>query len=488
MYQRTSRRRQLIGRILVYSFMTISVVTIVTVLMLVILGYSFNRQDGRLEQGGLLQFASIPSGAIVTLDGFQLGSRTPSKASNVDAKDHTIQMDMDGYRSWQKSVLVQAGGIRWLSYTRLVPKDIRPETMRTFPRVAASLASSDRKWIVFQEDSANAHFVLANIEGEMPKYTALAIPDTIITPSQSNTAQSFTPDSWSNEERYLLVKHSFDNGKTEWLLVDRADPSKSINLSTMFAITPTKVVFGNGSGRDLYVQTGDIVRRINLDQQTLSRPLVSNVEEFSIYSEDVIVYTSKPDASRENQQHVGYFEDGMESEQILYSYPAGTPNVHVALGDYFFKRYVAVTHGTTLELYSGTLPRGTTKANLRQEMSATLASDTSRLNFSHNGRFVVAQNPGGYVTYDIELKKTDTTTFKRPVAVERKLQWLDDYMIWNDAGGILRFYEFDGANQQDIMPVVEGQTAILSGNNKYIYAVAPTETGVSLQRAKLIIN
>lgn len=488
MYQRTSRRRQLIGRILVYSFMTLSVVTIVTILMLVILGYSFNRQDGRLEQGGLLQFASIPSGAIVTLDGLQLGSRTPSKASNVDAKDHTVQMDIDGYRSWQKSILVQAGGIRWLSYTRLIPNDIRPETLRTFPKVAASLASSDRKWIVFQEDSASATFTLANIEGEMPKYTALTIPNTVVTATQPNTAQSFAFDSWSNEERYLLVKHVYNNDKVEWLLVDRADPLKSINLSTTFAIAPTKVVFGNGSGRDLYVQTDDIVRRINLDQQTLSRPLASNVEEFSIYSEDTVVYTTRPDATRENQRHVGYFEDGMEAGEILYSYPADTPNVHVAVGDYFFKRYVAVTHGSVLELYSGTLPRGTTKANLRQEMSATLAKDTLRLNFSHNGRFVVAQSAAGYTTYDIELKKTDTTAFKRPVAVERKLQWLDDYMIWNDAGGILRFYEFDGANQQDIMPVVEGQTAILSGNNKYIYAVAPTETGVSLQRARLIID
>lgn len=488
MYQRTSRRRQLIGRILVYSFMTVSVVAIVTVLMLVILGYSFNRKDGRLEQGGLLQFASIPSGAYVTLDGFQVGSRTPSKASNVDARDHTVQMDIEGYRTWQKSILVQAGGIRWLSYARLIPNDIRPESLRVFPKMAASLASSDRKWIVFQEDAASPNFILANIEGDTPKYSSLAIPATVMTPAATEVAQAFTIDSWSNEERYLLVKRTYDTDKNEWLLVDRGEPSKSVNLSTTFAIAPTKVVFGNGSGRDLYVQTDDIVRRINLDQQTLSRPLASNVEEFSIYSEDIVVYTTKPDAARDNQKHVGYFEDGMESEQIIFSYPGDTPNVHIALGDYFFKRYVAVTHGTTLELYSGTLPRGTTKAELRQEMSATLPADVSRLTVSRNGRFIVAQNAAGYTTYDIELKKTDTTVFKRPVAVDRKLQWLDDYMIWSDAGGMLRFYEFDGANQQDIMPVLEGQTAILSGNNKYIYVLSPSETGVSLQRAKLIIN
>lgn len=188
------------------------------------------------------------------------------------------------------------------------------------------------------------------------------------------------------------------------------------------------------------------------------------------------------------KRHVGYFEDGMESAQTIYSYAADTSNVHIAFGDYFFKRYVAVTHGTTLELYSGTVPRGSTPANLRQEMSAVLAGPPVRLSVSHNGRFVVAQYAGGYATYDIEIKKTDAVAFKRPVTVERKLQWIDDYMIWNDAGGILRSYEFDGANQQDIMPVVEGQTAILSGNNKYLYALSPAANGVSLQRATLIID
>lgn len=488
MYQRTSRRRQLIGRALVYSFMTLSVIAIVTILMLVILGYSFNRKDGRLEQGGLLQFASVPSGAFVTLDGYQLGSRTPSKASNVDARDHTVQMDLNGYRSWQKSVLVQAGGIRWLSYARLVPNEIKPESLRTFSSMAASLASSDRKWIALQEDAASPNFVLANIEGDTPKYSALSIPASIMTAAQTDTPQSFTMVAWSNEERYLLVKRVFDTDKSEWLLVDRADAAKSVNISTLFAISPSKVVFGNGSGRDLYVQTDDIVRRINLDQQTLSRPLATNIEEFSIYSEDIVVYTTKPDAARDNQRHVGYFEDGMEAEQIIFSYPGDTPNVHVAFGDYFFKRYITVTHGSTLELYSGMLPRGSTKAELRQEMSATLPADALRLTMSRNGRFAVAQNAGGYTTYDIELKKTDSTVFKQPVAVERKLQWLDDYMIWNDAGSMLRFYEFDGANQQDIMPVIEGQAATLSGNNKYLYGLSKTETGVALQRAKLIID
>src|SRR3990167_3949783 len=61
MQHHSSQKRQLIVRFLVYGLMTTSVVVIVSILMLVILGYSFNRTDGRIEQGGLLQFATTRS-------------------------------------------------------------------------------------------------------------------------------------------------------------------------------------------------------------------------------------------------------------------------------------------------------------------------------------------------------------------------------------------------------------------------------------------
>jgi hypothetical protein len=488
MYQRSSRKRQIIARTLIYAFMTLSVLGIVSVLMLVILGYSFNRQDGRIEQGGLLQFASIPSGATVTLDDTQLGTLTPSKAS-VDAKDHNVQMNLTGYRTWQKAINVHAGGIGWLSYARLVPTTIKPESLRTFSKLAGSLASYDRKWIMIQDDAASPALTLANIESETTRYSTVTIPSTILTPAaQPEAPQVFTLDSWSNDDGYMLVKRTYDTDKTEWLSVDRAHPDKTVNLTTMFAVNASNVIFGSNNGRDLYIQTDDIVRKINLDAQTLSRPLASNVDTFSIFDNTTVVYVTKPDTAHNNDRHVGYVTDSMSAAETIWSYPEATASLHVAFGEYYGKQYVAVTHDTTLDLFSGTLPRGTTKANLRPEMSSTLTAPATYLSISRNGRFAVAQLPDGYTTYDIELQKTDSTVFKQPAVIQRKLPWLDDYIILSDRGNMLRFYEFDGSNQQDIMPVIEGQAASLSNDNKYLYGFVQTKDGISLDRAKLIIQ
>lgn len=475
-------------RTFVYTLMTLSVVAIVTVLMLIILGYSFNRQDGKLEQGGLLQFASTPSGATVTLDGVQTGSRTPSKSS-VEAKSHHVSMNLKGYRTWQKTIAVEAGGIGWLSYARLVPTDIKSDSMRTFPKLAASLASEDRKWIVAQQDAAVNAFTLINLESDTPKFTEIAFPEVTMSVPETAAPQSFTVVSWSKNDDRLLVKRTFDTTKTEWLVLDRQDPEKSINLTASFAIDPVDVTFRERNGSDAYVLTAEgIVRRIDFGSGTLSGPLVENVEEISVFDDQTLLYVTRADSKEPNQRHVGYRTGGMNKPQTIFSYPAETANLHVALGEYYGKTYVGVTHDMTMQVFVGDLPQDSRKGTLKQLMKTTLAEAPERLTIGENGRLAVAETAGGYTTYDIELLKTDTTQFTRPEAVNRPLQWLDGYLIANDRGGVLRLFEFDGANQQDVLPVIEGQAMSLTGNEKFLYGFTQGENGVSLTRVRMTVS
>ena len=85
--------------------------------------------------------------------------------------------------------------------------------------------------------------------------------------------------------------------------------------------------------------------------------------------------------------------------------------------------------------------------------------------------------------------KNTTTLLKGTSAVTNELQWLDKYHIWSDRDGILRLYEFDGANQHDIMTVVPGMSAALSPNGKYLYGITKSADGVHhLSRVQMIID
>lgn len=488
MHRKTSKRRQILMRTFVYALMTVSVVTIVTILMFIILGYSFNRQDGRLEQGGLLQFASIPSGATVTLDNVQVGSRTPSKA-NVDARDHHVRMDIKGYRAWQKSITVQAGGIGWLSYARLVPNDIKVERLRNMPELSASLASTDRKWIVAQENASSSTFTLINIEPDTPKFSSLAIADSLLTPAITPDPQTFTLQSWSKNSDKLLVKRTYDATKTEWFVIDRQNPKDTINLTTSFGINASDIKFGERNGSNAYVLADDsVIRRIDFGNKTLSGPLAENISEFSVYENNTVVYVTKPDQVTGGKTHVGYREGGMDAPQTVFSYAAGVTDVHVAFGEYYGKKYVGVTHDKIQQVFVGTLPRGDEPARLKELGKIELSSAPLRITIGDNGRLAVAEMADGFATYDIELEKPDVTVFTKPATAPRPLQWLDGYLLVSDRGGIARLYEFDGANQQDIMPVYEGHAVSFSGNEKFLYGFSQNADGApSFVRARLTV-
>lgn len=450
--------------------------------MLVVLGYSFNQKDGRLEQGGLLQFASVPTGATVTLDELTLGTRTNTKAT-VGSGSHSVSMNRSGYRTWQKTITILPGQIGWLNYARLVPTEVKPESQRTFTGLAGSLVSPGRKWVALQQAADQPVFEIADIQGDSVKYMPLTIPAALYTAPAAGTAQTFSLESWSRDEEALLVKHVYDGDKVEWLLVDRDEPAKTVNITASLGVNPSKLVFAGGGSRLLFAQADDSVRRINIDDMTLSRPLATRVESFNPFDDKTITYVTLGDEA--GKRTVGYAAVDIDQPVAIQTFPADGQPLQAVLKVYFNKRYLSVAHGQSLVIKNGDLPTRSSKGDLKVYAQATLPVGTIQLSSSVNGRFVMAQLPDGYATYDLELKKFDKTTWATPAAVPRPLQWLDDYILWSDNGGQLRMYDFDGGNQQNIMTVVEGQTAGISPNGKYFYGVTKSEKGFDLSRVQL---
>jgi hypothetical protein len=117
-----------------------------------------------------------------------------------------------------------------------------------------------------------------------------------------------------------------------------------------------------------------------------------------------------------------------------------------------------------------------------------LSTDVQYLSIVTNGRFVVAQEAGSYTVYDIELKKTTTTALQGDVpAVPAELRWLDPYTVWSDRSGKVRIYEFDGANQHDLMTVAPGYSATYSPSGKYLYGITQSDGAYHLTRVRMVL-
>lgn len=468
--------------------MSIAVIVLVVALLFVVLGYQLNRTDGRIEQGGLVQFDSQPGGAEVTIDGVTLGTRTATK-STLNAGDHFFAMNRDGYKTWQKSVTLVPGAVVWLNYARLIPNELKPETVANFSTVSSTIASPNERWVAVQEDPAQPLIRMVDISRSEVKLKDINLSATTFTAPAPGKSQSFTLEAWDPSSRYILVKHSYNDGALEWLVVDTENATRTKNITTLLNVAMTKVVFSNADSNLLYVQTDQDVRKVDINAGTISRPFISNVAEFSLFDRSTIVFTTHLDPTAKTRQ-AGYYEDGAEKSHAIRTFTDdGQAPLHVALGKYFNESYIAISYGETLEILRGSLPTDTkSAAKLIKEATVQIPGGAQYVSIRTSGRFVVAQASADYYVYDNELKRQSKTTLKGQSPVNSQLGWIDSYMLWSNRDGMLRLYEFDGANQNDIMAVSGHQMVTLNPDETYLYAITTGQpSGQHLTRARLIL-
>ena len=490
MYRPPSKRVQIIQRVAIYTTMSVAVTVLVAVLVFFMLGYQINRADGRIEQGGLVQFDTRPGGADINIDNKVLGTRTASRKT-MTAGQHFITMQRAGYQTWQKSINVVPGSVLWLTYARLVPQDLKPANVANFASLSDTLVSPNSEVMAIKEDATTPTVQLADLTGDDVKLTKLDIPATAYTAPAADKTQTFSLEKWNASSRFLLVKHTHDDSKVEWLVIDTDNVTATKNITTLLGVDASQITFSPNNGAQVYALVDGAVRKIDLGAVTLSGPLMSNVVEFSIYDNDTILYVTRPDASTA-MRSVGYLDEGASKPRVLRTYSDdGSLPLHIAIGKYFDDHYVAISYGHTVEIMKGSLSKSdaTTASAFTSLATMALASDAQYLSVVTNGRFVVAQEAGSYTVYDIELKKTTTTALQGDApAVATELRWLDPYTIWTDRSGKVRIYEFDGANQHDLLSVTPGFSATYSPNGKYLYGLSQSsDAKYHLTRVRMIL-
>lgn len=487
MYHPPSKRKQLVQRVAVYGLMTVSIVALVVVLVFVMLGYQFNKADGRIEQGGLVQFGTQPAGATVSIDGSDFGTRTPSKTTML-AGQHVVGMNLKNYEIWQKSVDVPAGGVLWLNYARLVPRVLTPGSVADFGTVSSTSTSPNKRWLAIKNEAETPVIQLADLSRDTVAMTKLTISATSFTPAAVGAKDSFSIEAWDPSSRYLLIKHNYGTGLSEWLVVDTRDATNTSNVTQLLAINASKLQFSNSNSRVLYGLIDGDIRKIDLDAQTISAPLVRNVDEFSLYDRATVVYTSR---LVDGQRTAGYYNDGASKPRAVRSYSdTGKVPLHFALGKYYDSTYVAIAYGDAVEILKGTLPSSESDetSSLKAVATMTIPSGVQELSIITGGRFIVAQHGAAYSVYDLELSKMTTTRLKSGKVPKDKLNWADGYHVLDDQSGTVRMYEFDGANQYDIMPVVPGFSATLSPSGKYFYGITKDAKGYHLSRVQMVLG
>lgn len=483
MYRAPSKRQQLIKRVFVYGVMTSTVLLLVTLLVFVMLGYRFNQTTSTIEQGGLVQFNSRPNGAKITVGSARLSAETPSKIT-INPGSYTVTMQKDGYHTWSKLSDVTAGQVLWLNYAQLVPENISTETIKTFDGLDGAIVSPNSERYALLPDADEPLVSFLDITNDQPKLTTVPLLEAA--EADAVPAATYKLQLWSSDSNKLLLTAKAGSS-TEWILVDRRDSTKVINISKQFSSTITEAQFDPRSSDRLVVRTkaGEL-RMIDTANNTISGVMASSVTGMSLYGNDAILVVQK---GTDTTQQIGYVSYGSTTVRELQDVEGADP-VKVAGATYFGDPYIAITVGTELEISQiRNLPSSDseTPISMTSVAATTLPAVPSYLSVRTNGRFALAQHQSGLTTYDIELKKQSQTSFKKPVVSE--LRWLDKYHFYVTNGKTLDMIEFDGGNPHVITETTLPFDAVSRQDGKYIYSFATTtDDSVVLQRSQMILD
>ena len=487
MYRRPSKKKETIMRVITYIAMTLSVVAIVGILIFMILGYRLDTDSGRIQQGALVQFETVPAGATVKIDGIILGSKTSTK-STVIGGIHTFVMERDGYETWQKTLDIKAGTLTWLDYGRLVPKNRTAEPVTDYAAVHASKASIDGKTIIVQQAAATPSFQIVDLRSDDVKSSTIVLPAAAYSEATTvGVAHSFAINQWDTAGRYVLVQHAYGD-KKEWLVMDTRDVNLTKNITKLLDIEINQIVFSGTSGNILYALSGGDIRKLDLSAGTISRSLVTNAASFELYETNIITYVGL-DPVDNKKTVVGLYREGDTVTHILRSVVTTDAPLRIATSRYFNKDYVVITEGGKVDILSGAYPtQGNDSSSLTKLASFTFKENVGSVSFSPKGDYVLVQSGPHFASYDIEHQRISEYTVSTDAGVVvNPVRWLDEDHTVSDYGGNLIMRDFDGENAVSISQAVAGQAAVLTQNDRFMYSVGSTSNGLQLQRVRMIL-
>lgn len=484
MHHNSSKRKVRARLAFVYTLMALAIIAGVTILVLILQGYRFNRYDGKVEQGGLVQFDSKPSGATVTLDTIQLAARTASKLT-VSAGTHAVTISKNGYLPWTKTVNVKAGSVLWLNYARLYPEKPVLTTTASFEALTSVLVSPNRKLTAAVGAPTDASLYVVSLNDDKPVARKVEIAASAMTTAGDPATVTMSLVSWDKDSSYLIVKRVYD-GKTEYLSVN-ADNGSATNITKTLGVNALRLEYVLGDHNSLYILTdAHEVRRADLGASTLSGPLLSGIADFAQADRSTVTYETLPNDG--GARSVGYLTNGASRPRTVHTVnDDGTTSFKFRMATYYGDTYLVIAYGDTTTIYTASVPSSDSSSTLSWTRVGWLATKggVRYLGFSPTSqRFVYAQMTNSVATYDLETDVLAKVTLQGDAS--RTVDWVDLFHIGSTAAHESYFYDFDGTNGRAVAASAMDFPVTISENDKFFYYFMLDNGKATLKRVQLL--
>jgi len=489
--QRAHTIRIMIGYVL------IAIALILTTIILLYQAYGFGvDRNGRVIQNGLVFISSTPNPAKIYINGKQNKDDTNVRLL-LSSGQYTLELKRDGYNSWKRAVTVEGGSVERFDYPFLFPTKLQTTNVKSYDRQPAlATQSPDRHWLLTQTSETAQKFEVYDLSKpkELTKnIEEITLPDAAFTASQDNAVNKWEMVQWSTDNRHVVLKHFFQKDgqqQSEYVLLDRADAAKSLNLTTTWGVNPTSIELRDQAYDQYYLFDKDAatIRTASL-KEPAPKDYLSNVLAYKSYADDTMLYVSSQ-SSDANKVSVKLMQG--DKTHTIRTLPTGTSYV-VNLTKYSGDWYVGAGSASEGKVYVYKNPVAMLdEEKLTVPVRILKVANVNYLSFSSNARFIMAENGANFAVYDAENDRGYTYAVKTPLdQPQAHATWMDGHRITFISNGKVLVTDFDGTNQRSLNTANSTFLPFFDRDYTYLYTVAnPTDgaTAVQVQRTPLRIT
>jgi hypothetical protein len=314
--------------------------------------------------------------------------------------------------------------------------------------------------------------------------TTVVMPEGILSEGDKHT---FEVVEWSTNNNDILLKHTFDD-KSEFVVFNRDDPSKSRNLTTTFSDRSFSAIsMRDKSSEQFYIYSASDKTLYRTDVKSKQYVLVANdVLSYKSYQKDLVVYVSPARDTNKADVHLLH----KDKNRVIKTIATSPTYLHDA-ADFDGSLYIAVGGSNEARVYLFENPLDTLdSAEGPQAFRAVPIANGSRLSFSGNARFIAVQAGSRFAVYDAETDRQYGYDTKLSLGKNVYATWMDGHRLTIiPADGVVRVFDFDGINMQQLNTGHPGAGVYFDRDYTALFAVAPGEQKTTnLTRTELRLN
>ncbi len=459
--------------LLLVGYILISIAIGLSTVILLFEAYGYGVHNGQVIQNGLIVLDSQPNPANIYVNNVSKG--TTNTNLTLESGIYNFKLTLNGFRTWSRKIEIDGGTIAYYDYPLLIPNKLHSSLIKGYPNIPLIFSESlNKQYLLVLDSGSNNVFDLYNLTNTKISSTQISLPANIVSQNTSGV-ESWNVIGWANDNTHVLLSHTFDGTKVEYILLDVANPSSSINLSQQFASYPfSSINFINLNYQNyyLYNQAAQTLDKVSLSNPGTETNVLNNVLAYDGYLNNTILYATPTEAPT----GLVYINE-LQGNNIYHirTFPANSTYL-LDMASYSGTIYVAVGSSSLNKVYIYQDPVSQLQ-NLPNHnpvpIQVLFVKDPNYLNFSQNTQFIVAEGYNQFGVYDFENLHGYNYITKLPLdPPQTHAVWMDGDRMTYVSGGNLIMFEYDHNYRQILVPELAQFAPVFDGNYHNLYTIS----------------